>query len=393
MKVVFASNTPQSYSNLIPLAEAAARRVCRLFNDALNNTQTVDNDNCVSQIVLYPSVPPTREWGSLSDEKIMKELKDLFSKSGGRYGRFLEAEGLDELIRRIREENCEAPNDPILKKARTILNRRIHTSRPAGIFKPVSKEIVLYYNVIGPSNTDGFKTVLAHELFHAYHFNLIGTIFNTNTNHAIVVEEASADYFAYFFCITEGIQNTAERLFDKWSKWLLSGDPYAKAWFYLFRDVNEHAFSNNFGELDRLERVIDLSATDMTQAYQELVPPAYQERKRKEDSLTVAPIISSSAIHGKARVISYKMIIGGNVEVCVVFEGKECVYIDVNSNHHVSITDYKGLIKSVNDLNWDAIPKPQVNSTEKIIVHVDWKDHKQSYLEFDANNPPIELYD
>lgn len=348
----------------------------RVFAKNILNMGVLDNNECVNSIILSDDIPPEYVWKGLSEKEIIRQLRHECPELVERCD---EDTPLQEVLHRIQDYIENNPNSQV----KQIIQQRSYSTKIIGEFSPKTKDIKIYCRAINMSKDEEWIPVLAHELFHAYHYNLIGAIFNDNTNHAEIVREASADYFSYCYCLEkyqycriEKWKAAAEELFRKWWQWVVSTSPYAKAWFYLFDSIGWKHFNMNRGKRDKLERVVELSKQDMTDAYHELIPQKYWE---DELYLNIHKIknklikgLSESTNSGSKQVGGFSNNTNGwnkqdiyvkeihyyvkrgteETEVTIIRNGR----IDIQSNRgHVIIPYQFGLFKSAQQIDWDQV--------------------------------------
>lgn len=193
------------------------------------------------------------------------------------------------------DESIDPQLKPYLDKVQNILNQRQRNYEELGNFNRKSKEIRIYYNLLQKYNgslDESLASVLAHELFHAFHC-FISDVYTKRGYKAKIVREASADFFAFNYLDKHDYENAYKSLFDKWDKDLLSTDPYAKAWFFFFRDIGFRSAPDSIDceAMDRFKSIVGFSKTSMDNAYEELIPEQYRnychtskQTKRKKNN-------------------------------------------------------------------------------------------------------------
>jgi len=192
------------------------------------------------------------------------------------------------------------PNDVNLaRECGSIVSRIKSTEKILGRFYPATNKIVLYYNNIGfykdAHSYDSFLAAitytLAHEMYHAMHYSIAPEQCAQNTNHAKVVKEASAEFYAFLYSLSTGNTHSkteAEYSYHDWLTWFITQWPYAKALYYVRLQgkpkmenpdgysIYDYADYVTYGSLDKLTEVLQLSKYSMDKAFYALV---YDEEK------------------------------------------------------------------------------------------------------------------
>lgn len=183
-----------------------------------------------------------------------------------------------------------------------ILSKYKITYSITGKYDSETNKIIVYY--LNLSQWDGvtendYKArlcmVLAHELFHAFHFKYLDSpiVLLDTSYYATVVKEALADYFAYHFCKCDmrvkdakislrDAKEVGDERYHYWERHLRLDDPYARAYYIENPDYN----ADRLVEDKAKKRFIDIweeSKRSMRKAYDMLVP--FEDRSCQDEYL------------------------------------------------------------------------------------------------------------
>ena len=165
------------------------------------------------------------ETGSLTDTQIVDRIQTLFKKTA-------------------------APDPPEIQK---ILDERKSMDDILGLYIPEPRHIRLFYRMFDTTKGPEYylaqvRQTLAHELLHAKHHIDASEMFCDDTKEAVRVQEALADFFAYYYTqdpetciwgpvITEKSEQAAADRLETWERTFGGSWPYAYA--LMFFPVND----------------------------------------------------------------------------------------------------------------------------------------------------------